>query len=87
LQSEGRVALQPDGLKAAAAELGLDQAAFNAALDQGTYRSVIAAELREAEALGVQAVPTFFVNGKLVPTIPTVEQLGELIEAEMEGAR
>jgi protein-disulfide isomerase len=87
LQTEGRAALQPDRLRAAAADLGLDQAAFNAALDQGIYRSVILAELEEAEALGVSAVPTFFVNGKLVPTVPTVEQLGELIEEELRRSR
>jgi protein-disulfide isomerase len=37
--------------------------------------------------MGVGAVPTIFVNDKLVPTIPTVEQLGELIEAELRGSR
>ncbi len=82
-QGENQGAFRPENLKRFAAELGLDQKAFNDALDQGKYRAAVIAEGKEGEALGIKATPTFFVNGKPVNGVPTVEQMGKLIEAEL----
>lgn len=86
-QGGGIEAFQPDNLKRYAAELGLDQAAFNEALDNATYRPVILAEYREAQALGLRGVPSFFINGEKLERVPTVEVLGDLIDQELEAAR
>ncbi len=49
--------------KAYAAELGLDQAAFDACLDGGGQTAAVQAEMEEAFALGVNGTPTFFIDG------------------------
>jgi DSBA-like thioredoxin domain len=45
-------------------QLGLNVATFSAALDQHTYRNMIAHDLADAIALGVVTAPTFFINGR-----------------------
>jgi protein-disulfide isomerase len=72
--AENSGAFSPDNLKKFAAELGLNQQAFNAALDQGTYRNAVMDQRREGEALGVNATPTFFVNDKKIQGVPTLDQ-------------
>ncbi|GAB3270790.1 protein disulfide isomerase FrnE [Sinomonas notoginsengisoli] len=46
------------------AEAGLDSAEINAALDAGTYRDSVAADIRRAQALGIQGVPFFVLDNK-----------------------
>jgi protein-disulfide isomerase len=50
--------------KSYAGELGLDQAAFNQALDNGTYASVITAAVNDGNAQGINATPTYLVDGQ-----------------------
>ncbi len=56
------LAAQADGLTQLAAELGLDQVAFAACLEEGKYSDQVEAEALEGQAAGVQGTPTFFVN-------------------------
>jgi protein-disulfide isomerase len=53
-----------EGLSQLAADLGLDQAAFDSCVGNAVYDSVIDRNIREASLAGVNATPTFFVNGK-----------------------
>jgi protein-disulfide isomerase len=53
-----------EGLSQLAAELGLDQATFASCIEDAVYDSVIDRNIREANLAGVNATPTFFVNGK-----------------------
>ncbi len=41
------------------------------------------AEGREGEALGVKATPSFFINGKPIVGVPTVDRMSQLIEEEL----
>jgi protein-disulfide isomerase len=50
--------------KSYAAELGLDQSAFNQALDNGTYAAVITAAINDGNAQGINATPTYLVDGQ-----------------------
>jgi protein-disulfide isomerase len=50
--------------KSYAAELGLDQTAFNQALDNGTYAAVITAAVNDGNAQGINATPTYLVDGQ-----------------------
>jgi len=59
-------ALQIDKLKQYASSLGLDRAKFDAALDSGKYSDKVQRDVAEGDRLGVDATPTFFVNGRLV---------------------
>lgn len=56
-------ALDIASLKKYAAELGLDQARFNTALDGGTYAAEVQKDIADAEEYGVDSTPTIFING------------------------
>ncbi len=66
----GRIAaasdVEPAALKARAADLKLDAAAFGACLDGGKYTQRVQTESQEASAKGVTGTPTFFVNDKVL---------------------
>ncbi|MGE5617911.1 MAG: DsbA family protein [Sphingomonadaceae bacterium] len=72
-----------ENLEAIAAELGLNQATFNACLDNGVYRQAVLAERREGEALGVNATPTIFVNDRKMEGVPTLDRMKAAIEEEL----
>ncbi|HZD10950.1 MAG TPA: thioredoxin domain-containing protein [Candidatus Binatia bacterium] len=50
-----------------AADIGLDTSAFEQCLDSGRHDSAIEANAAEGRSLGVNATPTFFINGYPVP--------------------
>lgn len=55
-----------DRLKAIAAQItGMDTAAFNSCLDSGKHAQEVSAEQALGPNSGVQATPTFIINGKL----------------------
>jgi protein-disulfide isomerase len=56
-------ALDVASLKKYAADLGLDQARFNTALDSGTYAAEVQKDLADGEAYGIDSTPTIFING------------------------
>jgi protein-disulfide isomerase len=60
------ISLERTGFTAAAQDVGLDMAAFNSCVDSNRYQSSVQANLRAARLAGVNATPTFFVNGKKV---------------------
>lgn len=53
----------PDVVKIAGLA-GLDTAAFGTCLESATAREKLAAEIAEAQAVGVSATPTVFINGR-----------------------
>ena len=55
--------LKTNDLEGFATELGLDMAAFRAAMD-GSYDRVIDRDMEEAQKAGVRGTPTFFINGR-----------------------
>ena len=56
--------MQVDRLKKYAAEIGLDRALFDEALDDDTFNDLIQVDIAEANKIGVVHTPTFFVNGR-----------------------
>jgi protein-disulfide isomerase len=53
-------------LEGYAAELGLDQQAFNQALESQQYAGTIQAAIQDANRQGISATPTYLVDGKAV---------------------
>lgn len=53
-------------LKSYAAELGLNQQQFDQALDDGTYASAITAAVADGNKQGINATPSYVVDGKTV---------------------
>ena len=79
------VASSAEGLKQVAADLGLDTAAFSASLDGGKYARQVQDEVAEAQALGVTAAPTFFVNDTKIVGAQPFETFQAAIDAALAG--
>jgi len=86
-QGENKGGFSKERLKSFAAELGLDQAKFNESLDNDVHLATIKAEIDEADKLGVEATPTFFVNGRMIDGIPTNDEFQKIIEEELAKKR
>ncbi len=75
-------------LRAIPAEVGLEQAAFDRCLADGTYRARSAQASAEAARYGITTTPSLLVNGRLAPPpppfLPASEYLSRLIEEELQ---
>jgi protein-disulfide isomerase len=58
------VVFGPEGLRATAADAGLDPAAFDACVAGEAAFNVVQADLREANSLGLRGTPSFLINGE-----------------------
>jgi protein-disulfide isomerase len=70
-----------------AAELGLDRAAFGAALARSELGQAVDADAATAASLGVQGVPGFFINGKFLAGAQPYEAFKNKVDAELKSAR
>ena len=53
-------------LKSAAADLALDTKAFDKCLDSGEQSQTVKVSVEEAQKLGLQGTPSFFLNGRFL---------------------
>ncbi len=60
---------------------GLDTAKFNTCLDSGKYAAVVQSETAQGIARGVQATPTFFVNGQKIEGLLSLDQFASLFDS------
>ncbi len=74
-------AFTKDKLKAFAAQLKLDTAAFNTCLDTDKYAASVKQEMSQGQGLGVRATPTFFINGQKFEGMIPADQLTKLIDS------
>jgi predicted DsbA family dithiol-disulfide isomerase len=81
---ENQQALAREDLERVATELGLDMEKFKAALDQGTYKPVVAKDVGLAGEIKASGTPTFFINGKLMEGGKAFEDFKSAIDAELE---
>jgi protein-disulfide isomerase len=77
--------LDPPALKTYARDLKLDTKAFETCLDSGQMAGVVGTQNTEAQALGLQGTPTFFVNGRYVSGNVTYERLKNVIAEELSA--
>ncbi|NMR31203.1 DsbA family protein [Crystallibacter degradans] len=63
-----------------AQELGLDMAAYDAAVADPATRERIEADKRDGQALGIAGAPTFYLDGKLLNP-KTLDEFRDLVEA------
>jgi protein-disulfide isomerase len=68
-----------------AAELGLDQAAFEECYTSRRYQDEVTADLEWAVNLGVSSTPTFFINGIAIVGAQPFEVFYEVITKELAG--
>jgi protein-disulfide isomerase len=84
---EAQGKLTSDDLKNYAKGLGLDMTKFNAAVDSEKYKDKVMADLADGEKLGVDATPTFFINGKKYVGVQTYDQFKAIIEDGLKSAK
>lgn len=75
--------LDVPSLKTHARKLGLDGAAFDACLDNGQKVDAVKAHAAEAQSLGVQGTPTFFINGRYFTGSLSYERIRATILEEL----
>lgn len=63
---KNQTALDDDSLKKFAAQVGLDRKRFDAELEAGKYDAIIRRDMEDGEVFGVEATPTFFINGAVL---------------------
>lgn len=78
---KNQTALDVDSLKKYATQVGLDRKRFDAELESGKYIPVIRADLNDGDEYGVEATPTFFINGVVL-----TDYSGEGLRAAIEKA-
>jgi protein-disulfide isomerase len=71
-------------LKRFAADLGLDTSSFNECFDSGKFREDVQRDYVAGGALGVNATPAFFVNGRFLSGAQPFEAFKVLIDEELE---
>jgi protein-disulfide isomerase len=70
-------------LKASAAALGLDAAAFNTCLDSGRHTAEWKKDAAEGDRYGVSSTPAFFINGRLVVGAQPYESFVRILDEEL----
>lgn len=70
-----------------AVRLGLPREAFTACLDGGRYRAAVQADVREGRAAGVTGTPTFFVNGRRMAGVQSLDAFREAVREALHDAR
>ena len=75
--------LQVPDLKAHAATLGLDAAAFGPCLDSGRYAHLVEGDLAAGQGYGVSGTPAFFVNGRPLVGARPFEAFAQVIDDEL----
>jgi protein-disulfide isomerase len=78
--------LGPENLQTFAQELGLDPAAFKAALASERGKDRIQADMDLAVKLGARGTPTFFINGRSFTGAQPIEGFKRVIDDELKKA-
>ncbi len=76
-----------DVFRAYAADIGLDEASFDACLTEERYAADIAADQELGLSRGVDSTPSFFVNGQLIAGAYPLETFNQAFAAVARRAR
>ena len=74
-----------DDLVRRTAALGLDGRAFQACLASDRHDKAILDSSEEGQRLGVNSTPTFFINGRRMTGVRTVEEFAEMVDSELKA--
>lgn len=67
-----------------AQKLGLDVKAFTDAVNQKKFQDVIFKDRSDGQALGINATPTFFINGEKIQGILDFEEFKKAIDSQLQ---
>src|SRR3989338_7412089 len=80
---ENQAALSEEMLLSAAEKLGLDKVKYEEAYKNKKYQEKVSKDLADGQRLGVNATPTFFLNGKKLNSV-NVDDLKRSVEEELK---
>ncbi len=72
-------------LESYAASVGLDLPRFRAALDDHRFAAKIDADLADGKAIGLQGVPAFVINGRLIMGVRPLDDLEAIVDDELKA--
>jgi protein-disulfide isomerase len=81
---ENMKALKRDNLDAYAKKLGLNMAKFKKALDEGTFKKAVDADIAIGKSVNVSGTPSMFINGARVANATDFGSLSKEIEAALK---
>ncbi|MDX6695034.1 MAG: hypothetical protein QOF02_2637 [Blastocatellia bacterium] len=84
---KNQAALDVPSLKKYAADLGLDTARFNAALDSGQYAAEVEHDMDDGAEYGVDSTPAIFINGVRLRDLTVEAMRAEIERALARGAQ
>ncbi len=76
-------ATTPEQLTSYASQLGLDPSDFRKCLDSGKFKAAVQKDEDEANRLGVQGTPTFFINGQFLSGAQSESEFVRIIDQEL----
>lgn len=68
-----------------AAGLGLDRTSFEACLKSGRYKTLVQQDVQAGSQAGVNATPTFLVNGEFLSGVPSEADLSRIIDRQLSS--
>jgi protein-disulfide isomerase len=68
-----------------AARLGIDQKSFESCLKSGKYKAVVQQDLQSGSQAGVNATPTFFINGEFLSGVRSDADFTRIIDRQLSA--
>lgn len=81
----GNVQAFLDKAKEYATKAGMDGDKLVKCVQSGSKKSIVSADMKQGEGVGVQGTPAFFVNGRFLGGAFPAESFKELIDRELNG--
>ena len=75
--------LKEEALKARAAKLQLDAAAFDSCLQSGKFADRVRQDVRDGARAGVSGTPALFINGRLLTGAQPYAEIAKIIDEEL----
>ena len=75
-----------DDLKQYAKDVGLDTEKFSSCLFRSAYHEAVQRDIDEANRLGIEGTPAFFINGRFLNGAQPMEKFVQIIEDELARA-
>jgi protein-disulfide isomerase len=79
--------LSASAVSKAAADLGLNTAAFSECLSASSTREGTIKDMKEGKDLGVTSIPAFFINGRVVTGAVPYDALAKIVDEELAAAK
>jgi protein-disulfide isomerase len=81
----GQYDLSRDGFLNIASDLGLNTTTFASCIDSGKYANEVQTDLQDGINIGVNATPTFYINGFQVVGVPSYATFKNVIDQILAG--